>query len=396
MDKSLGPHFRRREWLLALLASLGACGGVDSGGTGTGQAPPTLSVGPITGFGSVIVNGVRYDDSAATIEDDEGRMIARSQLKLGMQAVVLASAISTSADGVASASASSVAVRSDIIGPIEAIDRALGVLTVLGQQVAIVPATVFDEGLVMGLAALAEGDVVEVHGDIDAAAARVVASRIDRVSNAARYKLRGRIGALSLSTRTFTIGAALIDWSAMAPVDPGTALAPGQVVRVTLATAPVAGVWRATSLSTARPVLQDRERVELEGRISALTSSTRFEVNGFVVDASTASFPSGSAGLVLGAKVEVVGSARGGVLVAQRVKLKSDDGDGFELHGAIESIDTAARRFVVRAVTVNWNDATRFDSSSAADIRTGREVEVRGRLSADGTQLEATQIHVER
>jgi Domain of unknown function (DUF5666) len=386
--------WQRRHWLLAALAAVGGCGGVDSGGTGTGSAPPTLAVGAITGFGSIIVNGVRYDDTAAAIENDDAQAITRDQLKLGMQAVVQASAITSSA-GVSSATASSVAVRSELTGPIEAIDRAQGRITALGQRVAVVPATVFDAALPMGLAALNVGDVIEVHGAFDAAAAQIVASRIDRRGAVAAYKLRGTIGTLALGSRTFTIGAAVVDWSGVPPADPATALAPGSAVRVTLVTTPSSGTWRATSLSTARPQLADRDRVEIEGRISAFTSLARFEVNGFVVDASAAAFPDGTTGIVLGAKVEVEGSARGGVLVAQTVK-REDDAGGFELNGTIESADPVAQRFVVRGVTVSWNASTRFDSSTPADLQNGRRVEVRGVLSADGTRLEAALIHIER
>ena len=68
----------RRSWLetriLGLLAALtiAACGGgsdsaaVGSGGTGS------FSVGTITGFGSVFVNGQRYDDSSASVSDEDG------------------------------------------------------------------------------------------------------------------------------------------------------------------------------------------------------------------------------------------------------------------------------------------------------------------------------------
>jgi Domain of unknown function (DUF5666) len=237
--------------------------------------------------------------------------------------------------------------------------------------------------------------VIEVHGAFDAAAAQIVASRIDRRGAVAAYKLRGTIGSLALGSRTFTIGAAVVDWSGVPPADPATALAPGSAVRVTLATTPSSGTWRATSLSTARPQLADRDRVEIEGRISAFTSLARFEVNGFVVDASAAMFPDGTTGIVLGAKVEVEGSARGGVLVAQTVK-REDDAGGFELNGTIESADPVAQRFVVRGVTVSWNASTRFDSSTPADLQNGRRVEVRGVLSADGTRLEAALIHIER
>ena len=40
---------------LSALLLAASCGGVDSGGTGA------VSQGPITGFGSIIVNGVRFD-----------------------------------------------------------------------------------------------------------------------------------------------------------------------------------------------------------------------------------------------------------------------------------------------------------------------------------------------
>jgi hypothetical protein len=68
-----GAPLRRREWLLAALAALAGCGGVDSGGTGTGDHS-TLALGTITGFGSIIVNGVRFDESQAFIDDDDGHL----------------------------------------------------------------------------------------------------------------------------------------------------------------------------------------------------------------------------------------------------------------------------------------------------------------------------------
>ncbi|HET9821328.1 MAG TPA: hypothetical protein VFQ16_05830, partial [Burkholderiaceae bacterium] len=62
-----------RVWLtglavaLALGVTLSGCGGgVETGGTG---ASNTYAEGPITGFGSVIVNGVRFDDRSADVED---------------------------------------------------------------------------------------------------------------------------------------------------------------------------------------------------------------------------------------------------------------------------------------------------------------------------------------
>lgn len=400
MTDSSGEVWQRREWLtaaLAALAGIGGCGGgVESGGTGTGQAPPTLSVGTVSGFGSVIVNGVRYDDAAAAIEDDDAQPLTSAQLKLGMRATVQASAITTTA-GVSSATARSIAVRSDIVGPIEFLDTARAQMTVLGQRVAITASTVFDNALPMGLAALAVGDVLELHGSYNAASGQYVASRVERRSGTTTYKLRAAIAASSLTERTLTIGTAVIDWSGVAPADPATVLAPGAVVRVTLAAAAVAGVWRATSLAVVSTLLPDRQRVEFEGRITAFSSTSNFQINGLPVNASAATFPNGTAGLVLGARVEVKGSASGGVILAQVVEIEGDDNaGGVELHGDIESVNAGAQRFVVRGTTVAWSGATRFDSSAPADIVVGRPVEVKGRLSADGTYVDATEIHVER
>jgi hypothetical protein len=389
-------ELRRRDLLLSGLALLGGCGGVDSGGTGTG-ATSTYANGPITGFGSIIVNGVRYDDSTASIDDDEGRTRSRDELRLGMRAEVLASAITVSA-GVSSASAMSIRLHSEIVGPLEAIDRTNAQLTVLGQPVAVVATTAFDAALAGGLAALSIGDVLEVYATLDVTSGRFVASRIERRASAAAYKLRGVVASLALAAKTLGIGGATIDWSAVAPSDPASALAPGHFVRLTLATTALAGTWRATALSAGVAKPEDRDVAEIEGRITAFTSPASFALNGIAVDASAASFPDGSAGLALGVRVEVRGSLRNGVLVAARVEIESEEGgpEAFELHGRIDSVDTPAMRFVVRGITVMWSATTRFDTSVAGDLVVGREVEVKGRLSSDGQRIDATVIHVER
>ena len=78
-------HLQQGKWVRRLLAPVIAllvaagCGGVDSGGTGA-----VVSVGPISGFGSIIVNGVRFDESSATIQDDDGNAVTRDRLLLGV------------------------------------------------------------------------------------------------------------------------------------------------------------------------------------------------------------------------------------------------------------------------------------------------------------------------
>jgi hypothetical protein len=382
---------RRRELLLAALAVLSGCGGVDSGGTGSA---PTFSSGAVSGLGSVILNGVRYDTLAASITDDEDRSLDEGAVTLGTQAEIIASEVFD--DGVTqSATARSIRVVSQLIGRVESSDPALAQLRVLGQVVQITGDTYIDASI-GGQAGLAIGDTVEVHASIDAAAGRYLATRIDRPVNPDRDKIVGLVSTSSTSARMVVVGGITIDWDGVVVDDAPRTLAPGRLVRATLALEPASGVRKALSLRSALPGLDDRERVEVEGRITAFVSASAFAVNGIPVDAMLATFPDGSNGLALGIKVEVAGSLRGGVLMASRVEIKGEGTQTVELEGRIQSVDSAAQRFVVRGVTVSWDVNTRFDSSSPAELVIGREVSVKGRLSADGTRVEATQVHVER
>lgn len=385
---------RRREWLAGALALLGGCGGgVDSGGTGTG-ATVTLSVGTLSGFGSIIVNGVRFDESAARIADDDGRMRSRDDLRLGMRTAVLASPITTQG-GVPSAVASAVDIRSEVGGPIESIDPVAGQLVVLGQRVALHAGTVIEGGA----GALRAGIVVWVYGTLDVANGRIVATRIEPRSNVEFFKVRGSVTALDTAAATLTIGSLRVSYGGLSPAPAAGLLAVGRTLHLRVATPSAGGLWPALFIEAGEPPLDDRDAVELEGRVTAFVSPSSFSIDGVPVDATGASFPGGTAGLVVGALVEAEGSLRGGVLVARTVQLEDEedeDEQSVELHGAIESVDAPRRQFVVRGVTVRWSDATRFDSSTAADIVVGRQVEVKGRPSDDGAVVEATLIHVER
>ena len=106
-----------------LVGSIGGCGGgVGTEGTGTFSS---VGSGPITGFGSIVVGGVRYDDSGASVSDDDGNSTDRSQLALGMVVDVEGGAITTSADGTTlSATATRVRTRRALLGPADAIDLA--------------------------------------------------------------------------------------------------------------------------------------------------------------------------------------------------------------------------------------------------------------------------------
>lgn len=374
--------------LAAVVAGCG--GGVDSGGTGV--QPSSYASGPITGFGSVIVNAVRYDDRSATVRDGNGNLRSRDDLRLGMTIDVRGSAIVDDGSGNATSTASSIVFASAIVGPVAANDVAGRTLLVLGQTVEISASTVFAESLAAGQASIAPGAVVEVYARLDAASGRYVATRIEPRPAGTAFALRGIVSGLDTVARTFSLGTLRVSYLGVAAVPP--TLADGRFVRVALAAVPGAGgIWPAIALSDGAPAIEDHDEAKLEGRVSAFVSATSFSVDGTPVDARNARVE--GEGLELGARVEVEGTIRGGVLVATKVEIEDEDddeGEEFEVRGPILVLDREAKTFVVREVTVSYAGPVDFRGGGAADLAVGRQVEARGRLSEDGTRLVAQRI----
>jgi hypothetical protein len=386
--------------LAAAAALLAGCGG--GGDTGTSSVPAgssgantsSFAAGAISGFGSVIVNGVRFDDSAARIADDDGRVADSSALKLGMRVEIDGGAVSDDGTG-PRAAAKEIRFGSELVGPVASVDATAKSLVILGQTVLVVDTTVIDDRLVGGFAAIAVGSLVEVHGTRDAGTGAITATRIEATAAAAAgFKLRGVVAHLDSTAKTFTLGAALVSYAGVSPVPAN--LANGLIVRVRVQPAPVSGALVATRIDVATPRVDDANEAEIEGSITAFTSSASFSVNGIAVDASNATFPQGTAGLVLGAQVEVHGTSSNGVVMASRVQVEDRaqrHAEGFELHGAITALDTGAKTFVLRGVTVGYGaTAVDFRKGTAAQLAVGVLLEVRGTLSSDGTMLQAMRI----
>ncbi len=378
----------------ALLAACGGGGGGDSG-TGTGGTTATASSyaqGPIDGFGSVIVGGVRYDDSQASVSDEDGNPSSSAALKLGMTVQIDAGRIDNAAG---TATALRIRFGSELLGPVGSIDLTASTMVVLGQTVLVTTSTVFDTSLSGGLNALAAGTVVEVHGILDNNTGRITATRIEAKAAATAYRLRGVVAGLDTTAKTFRIGSELISYASLAAADVPAGLANGQVVRVLLQTTQAGGAWVATKLRGGLRLPDINGAAHVEGLITAFTSSTAFSVNGLVVDASGATFPDGSSGIVLGARVEVTGTVTNGVLVASKVEIQDRRDPGprpLELHGEIGNLDTTAKTFALRGLTVWYGGSVQYRSGSEASLANGKRVEVRGVLATDRTRLEATRI----
>lgn len=388
MNRTVSARGRRigsAWWAVAgvLVLLVAACGGVGTGGTGS------FASGPITGFGSIIVDGVRFDETSALIEDDADQPRDRDALRLGTVVEVDSGAVR---DG--EAAASRVRIVSVLIGRVEA--TATDALVVNGLNVRLNANTAIDDRFVGGVAGIAVGRVVEVHGfAMGGSAGELLATRVEGADAAAAFKIRGVVWALDQAARTFRIGTQLFAYPAQ--VSGRNELREGAFVRVLTATARDAqGRWPVTLIAGVAPPA-DRAEARAEGVINAYASAASFEVGGLTVDASAASIEGGP--LAAGLRVEVEGAVQAGVLVARKVEVKDEDGDDeIEMRGVIATVDPVARTFSFngRREPVSFAAADIvFENGSVTDLAPGRRVLAVGTLSADGTRLDARRIRFE-
>ena len=379
--------------LAALLVACGGGGGDAPAGTATAQS---FASGPITGLGSVIVNGVRFDDSSARVEDDDdGSSHSSRDLKLGMMVEIQSGSID---DNSARATASLIRFGSELKGPVASIDPAAQTLRVLDQTIEVKSTTVFEDGLA-GFAAITVGQVLEIHAQFDGATGRYVATRIENEAGATVFRLRGVVSALdTVTTKTFKIGDAVINFADIAAADLPAAFANGQRVRVRLKTAQVNGQWVAISVRTGMRKVEDHGDARLRGLVTAFTSPQQFEVQGIPVDASNANFEPNAAAVKLGALVEVRGTASAGKIVASRVKVRNerdDDLQRVELHGEVSALDSTLKTFMLREVKIDYSKVVEWKDGAPTDLANTKKVEVKGVWSADRSVLVAVVIEFE-
>jgi hypothetical protein len=388
----------RRSVLVALLAGAGivvlpSCGGggggggiagVDTGGTGS------FTAGRISGFGSVIVNGVRFEDNAARVadDDDEAKVLSPQDLRLGMVVRIQAGPRRAgSGDDLPTATATAISVESQLKGPVES-KTAPDTLVVFGQTVKVDAATVFDG---TSFAAIAVGDILEVSGFADAGGV-ITATRIEREGAAGEFKVRGVIAGLDTVAKTFRIGTATFNYAGATRL-PTTPLANGQFVRVRTQTVKNAGgEWPVNRIDLRQaPQVEDRNEAEVEGIL--VQNGSVLTVNGIVIDVSQ--LPAGSVPAA-GQRVEVEGQFVNGVLVARKFELENENEDRkVDVRGTVSALDTSAHTFVVRGVTFHYTPGTTAekDGTIAANLANGANVRVRGTLPSTGTgNPEATEI----
>jgi hypothetical protein len=378
-----------------ILLALAACGGSGGGGNTPppdNNPPPTggigrtgIAVGPISTFGSIVVNGVRYDTSSASfsIDDSPG---TEDDLKVGD--IVLVSG--TIDDNGTTGTAEEVFFDDVVEGPVQSIDPGTSSLVVLGQTVFVTPDTSFDDSFIpASLDGVSVGQIVEVSGQYDANG-DIVATRIEPKPAGTEFEVHGTVSALDTTNLRFNLRNLVVDYSA-ATLDnfPGGQISEGDFVEAKGMNLGAADELLATSVEFENqiPDLVDGLHVEVEGFITDFNSAQDFVVAGFNVTTNGSTVFEGGTAADLGdnIKVEVEGDINASdILVATKVDIRR--AKAVRAMAVIDSVDGANDSIVVLGITVNVDDLTRLEDKTDADVNplsvsnltAGEYVEVRG------------------
>lgn len=398
----------------AVLAACGGGGGASAPAAPAPAAPAPVVVlgmstvsGTVTGFGSLIIDGVRVDDDkvAAGKEKVDGTVTA-AELKIGQH-------VEVEHDG--KLVATKIRVSAEVEGSVAAVDLTAKTLTVLGQTVtinadaALGPVTVFGAPYTK-LDDVKAGDAVEIHGLIKADAAGKVslqATRVEKKSIDIADRVNGIVFDLSATTHTFKIGKLLIDYASATVLPAGAVLANGNEVTVAI---PVGTVEAGVAVKASAIKVKDRKaesqgkEVELGGAVSAFDTAAKvLTVNGVKVDVSAITFNQTGktlADLKPGAYIVVKGTyGADGVLKGATVVVRGVDQEKdktVELHGSISDFHSLAD-FKLRGVSIDATGATIDTASCAGITQLGNEVQVfvTGSLSASGV-VKITSVKCEK
>jgi Domain of unknown function (DUF5666) len=366
--------------VIFLLLSCSSGGGVGSGGTGLASSGSQF--GAINGFGSVIVESNRYDDSIAkvTIEEDPAspRTVSNAELRLGMQVEVTFDS---------SERALTIRAIPSLVGRIDSLTAST--MLVAGQTVLLTgtPAIPLVLDGASSLADLSVGDRVVVYGKVDATD-RLLATRIEKRAGtqAAVTRVSGSVSSVAPAQSSFVIGGLAVAVNSATVRQPtGFVLAVGQKLTVWASADPASGALTASTLKLDPEEALADAPWRSAGVIRDLASATKtLRLGDVKVDYSTATFVGGTiADLANGKIVRVKGVARAGVLLASEigftvVAATVDDDDRTDSSGTVTDYQSALS-FRVRGTAHSLLATAEIRGGVLSLLRDGAKVRVRGR-----------------
>jgi hypothetical protein len=388
----------RKFIICAALGAMSLAGCGDSGSDASPAPPPPETanintVGPITGFGSIHLNGHEFGTASATVTmDDESATLA--DLRVGM----MVSVRGTLTVANQAMEANQIRFVDDAEGPVSALNRETNSFIVLGRTILFDELTVFDD---VTPETLANGNVVQVSGQWRSEN-RIQATHIERKAHAyqagMRMEVKGEITSLNLAARQFNLGSQVCDYSNAVMELGGEQLANGMYVEVG-STQMMQGGDMLLDRVQARDRDQDRDHLcdsdcdfEVEGYITEFASAVDFEVDGQpVMTTDSTVYVNGTVDtLALDVKVAINGTLdTDDVLIADRIVFRLPS--VVEIEADIESIETTNTAVTLLGIPVATNEFTMFRDDSAAatpefgfdDLAVGDRIESRAYIDDD-------------
>jgi hypothetical protein len=376
---------------LSLTTVLVACGGgggsTDTAGIG---GSGFVSSGTITGFGSVFVNGVKFETTRSSF-DIEGTQGTQDDLAIGMVVKVNGT---INPDGV-TGTATSIVFDDDLQGPVlgypttGTANLTTTKFTVMGISVQIDRRTTHFDSDNGGISfdTITDGDMVELSGFFDGTGT-LIASRIEnKTGSDENVELKGTIA--GLIGNTFTLQGIAIDASGASLKDLPNGLLNN--IRVEVKGEFDGTKIIATEVESEEFEYGDSDEFEMEGFITDFTSHSNFKVNGITVDASRAEIEPRNMQLANNLQIEVEGRYVNNVLIADEIKMRGGD---VEVSAPIASIDTTNNRFTLepangQILIIQTGTETQFEDNDDSysvritNLSVGDFVEVEGFLNED-------------
>jgi hypothetical protein len=318
---------------IACVLFLGSCGGGGGGRyagiDGSGSKPELSVVGPINGFGSVIVNGVRYNtDNAAVLV--RGEPADEIDLNVGDYVTVVGG---TNAAG--EAIAYEVHYQPRVTGEVESVDQERNQFSVLGQKIQLLADTVYASNIMpRDIRALAPGQRVTVSGPLDADFV-IQATRL-AYDESPFVELVGQVANVDTFARRFSLNGQAVSYS---PSLDNGGLAEGRLVVVRGALQDGVLVADTIAFHQDYRLLRNIPSIELLGIVQKMDGNGRFFMDSVPVKITSSTRFSGvdKASLMNNAKVRVVGALdKEDVLVAQEIEILSSP--RAKIYGAIQEV----------------------------------------------------------
>jgi hypothetical protein len=380
--------------LAIALAALSGCGGgsdtVAGGGIG-GSGVAVASVGTVTGFGSVIVNGVTYATQGAEIllentSAGSGDETLARLLSTGM--VVRVEGV-LSVDG--SATANRVFFNKDLKGPVESLtdlDAFTKQVVILGQTVVLDIFSVFRNTT---NADVTPGMVLEISGYADESG-RIQATYVNKVADSlppgATVEIKSLVQSVNLQTKTYAANSLSVDFGAAEFTGlPSGGPQVGQMINA------IGRLQSPNVLIAERLELVEEfgagafETADLEGILTRTGSQGEFAIGRYTVrtDTATVFLNLSPQDLNRGTRVIVRGTLAGRAILADEIRLS----EKIRIESDADSVFPAENRVVLSglgSIDILATAMTRIIGTAAGldEIQPGDHVRLVGRRGPGG------------